>query len=207
MSHRRVSFNPPLVSNFKARYSFPMKDCEHYVSCGVLAFLFLFSSLSNCQNNAVPQQRANDEQEIREVVIRKQMVDWIAGADKAETEAKGRTDKAIAKMLNFKIFFISINGKDPSPAFVSRFHDLPRLIKKVSDSETAKAWRMAVIDKASHQRGIRFSADEIRWRGSDSVEVEGGYHCDGLCGAGIKFEVQREKNHWVVKSSRMEWIS
>ena len=169
-----------------------MKHRDRYFLCGVIAFLFLFSSVLTCQKDTIRQQRAKDEQDIREVVIRKQIEDWIKGGDKAEPEAKDRTEKAVAKMLNFKIFFISINEKDPSTDFMSKFHDIPRVIKKVSDSEISKAQRMAVVDKSSHQRGIRFSADEIRWLGPDSVEVEGGYHCDGLCGASsLKYNAKK----------------
>jgi hypothetical protein len=184
-----------------------MKHRDHHFFSGVSAFVLLFSSFLNCQNGAFPQQKAKDEQNIREVVIRQQMEEWIKSGDKNEAEAKDKSEKAIAKMLNFRIFFVSVNGRDPSDDFINKFQDLPRVIKKVSASEISKAWRLVVIDKSSHQRGIRFSADEIRWLGPDSVEVEGGYHCDGLCGAGIKFEVRRENGHWLVTGSRMEWIS
>jgi len=184
-----------------------MKHHEHHLLSGISVFVLLFSSFSNCQNAASTQQKANDEQNIREVVIRQQMEEWIKNGDKNEAEAKDKSEKAIAKMLNFRIFFVSVNGKDPSDDFINKFRDLPRDIKKVSASEISKEWRLAVIDRSSHQRGIRFSADEIRWLGPDSVEVQGGYHCDGLCGAGIKFRVQRENGHWVIKGSRMEWIS
>ncbi len=73
--------------------------------------------------------------------------------------------------------------------------------------EISKEWRRAVLDKKTKQRGIIFSADRIRWRGKDTAEVDGGYHCDGLCGAGITFKVKRERGKWVVKSENMSWIS
>jgi hypothetical protein len=49
--------------------------------------------------------------------------------------------------------------------------------------------------------------EDIRWLGKNHAKVEGGYHCDGLCGAGYTFDVRYEKGKWVVKKERMNWIS
>lgn len=143
----------------------------------------------------------------RVTIIRKQMEDWIKNADKDEADAKDEDDKAIARRLNFKVFFVSIEGKDPSDDVLARFKDIPRVTKKASESEIGEVQRMPVVDKSSGERGIRFWADKVRWRGKDSADVEGGYHCDGLCGAGIRFRVKRKNGKWVVTSSKMEWIS
>jgi hypothetical protein len=66
---------------------------------------------------------------------------------------------------------------------------------------------MPVVDKSYGERGIIFSADKVHWRSKGSAEVEGGYHCNGLCGAGLRFRVKRQHGKWVVMSSKMEWIS
>jgi hypothetical protein len=178
---------------------------------GQIALVSILSCLlcgaTASQEATVSDQRSADEEDIRESVIRKQMEDWIKDGDKNEAEAKDETEKGIAKMLNFRIFFISLNGNDPSDDFINRFHDIPRAIKKGSAAEVARVQRMPVVDKASGQRGIVFSADRIRRLGKDSAEVDGGYHCDGLCGAGIKFKVKRENGRWVVKRTKMQWIS
>lgn len=152
-------------------------------------------------------RRAADETDIHETVIRKQMEDWFQGGDKSVAEAKDPTDKAIAEELNFKIFFVSIGGKDPSDEFLKRLQDIPRTIKKVSASEISKFHRFAVVDKATGQRGIIFSAGKVQWLDPDSVQVEGGYHCDGLCGAGLTFKLHRKNGKWVIQSSGMNWIS
>jgi hypothetical protein len=102
---------------------------------------------------------------------------------------------------------VSINGKDPSDDLVKRLQDIPRRIKKVSASEISKQWRMAVLDKGTGERGIIFRADAIRWVSEDAVEVEGGYHCDGLCGLGVIFTLRRQGGKWVISSERMLWIS
>ena len=85
-----------------------MKHRDHHFFSGVSAFVLLFSSFLNCQNGVFPQQKAKDEQNIREVVIRQQMEEWIKSGDKSEAEAKDKSEKSIAKMLNFRIFFGSI---------------------------------------------------------------------------------------------------
>ena len=190
-----------LVSNSKVTSICPMPR-----TAGIVLIL-LITSFVTCQTVSAANRRLADEQDIREAVIRKQTEDWIKGGDKDEAQAKDADEKAIAKMLNFKIFFVSINDKDPSDDLIRQLRDIPRIIKKLSASEISKSWRMPVVDKASRQRGIIFSADKIRWLGTDSVEVEGGYHCDGLCGAGIRFRLKRENGKWLVKSSKMEWIS
>ncbi|HSZ64556.1 MAG TPA: hypothetical protein VK828_22350 [Terriglobales bacterium] len=173
----------------------------------LIALLFVFTSVATCQPNTPASQRSTDGQDIREAVIRKQMEDWIKSSDRNEAEAKDNEEKAIAKKLNFRIFFVSLDGEDPSDEFLAKFKDVPRIVKKVSDSEIGKVQRMPVVDKSSGERGIIFSADKVHWRSKDSAEVEGGYHCDGLCGAGLRFRVKRENGKWIVKSSKMDWIS
>jgi hypothetical protein len=103
------------------------------------ALLFVFASVATCQEISPASQRSTYEQDIREAVIRKQMEDWIKSGDKNEAEAKDNDEKAITKMLNFRIFFVSVDGEDPSDEFLARFKDVHRVVKKVSDSEIGKA--------------------------------------------------------------------
>jgi hypothetical protein len=152
----------------------------------------------------VSQQQEDD---IREAVLRKQMLEWALEGDKGESDAKTKTEKEIAHNLNFRVFFISVGKMDPSSDFLNRFADIPRVVKPHSDAKITKEWRMPVIDKKTHEHGIIFYADSIKWLSRTSVEVEGGYHCDGLCGAGITFDVHFEKGKWAVKGERMKWIS
>jgi len=150
--------------------------------------------------------RFANEDDIREVVIRKLMEDWYKSGDKSEAQAKNHTDKEIAAHLNFKVFFVSVNGRDPDRQFLDRFRDIPRTIKGVSQSKISKH-RLAVVDRKTGQFGIIFSADEIHWKDASSVEVQGGYHCDGRCAAGETYELRREHGKWILKSARMNWIS
>lgn len=166
-------------------------------------FLYLFVLLLllpptvRCQD-AASQKRAAEEN-IRETVIRKQIEDWYRNGDKSEAAARGTTGEAITKELNFKAFFVSINGKDPSDDFIKRLRNIPRTIKKVSRSRAGKRWRTAVLDRATGRRGIVFSANDIRWLSKDQVEVKGGYYCDSMCAAAKVFDVHLENGRWVVE--------
>jgi hypothetical protein len=85
--------------------------------------------------------------------------------------------------------------------------NVPRVLKPVSESEIAKAVRMPVVDKKTHERGIIFYVDKIHWNLDSSVKVDGGYHCNGLCAAGVTFSVKRVDGSWIIKKSAMNWIS
>jgi len=147
------------------------------------------------------------EEDIREAVLRSEMLSWAENGDKDEAEAKDESEKEIAHALNFKVFFIDTGAKEPSDEFLKRFHDIPRIVKRASSAQLRKVVRMPVVDKETGVRGIIFSADEIHWRGKHHVKVEGGYHCDGLCGAGITYDVRFKSGKWVVKHEKMNWIS
>jgi hypothetical protein len=146
------------------------------------------------------------EDDIREVVLRYEMEGWYRGGDQSEKEAKTKTERVVAKELNFKIFFVSINGKDPTDAFIERFSDIPRIVRKVSRSEIGKDWRKPVLDRETGQRGIIFHADEIHWLDKGSVEVKGGYFCDGLCGVSQTLKLRRSKGEWVVTGNLVHRI-
>jgi hypothetical protein len=183
------------------------KEWEPVVSKSGVCLLALAVLLSPafCQRPATDTQLA-DEQDICAVVIRHQMEEWVREGEKNAAEAKTEDDKAIAQRLNFEIFFVSIEGKDPSDDFISRFRDIPRTIKKASSEEPGKGPHTPV-DKSTHHTGIVFSVDSIQWLGKDSTKVEGGYYCGGLCAAGITFRVKRENGKWIIKNSGMNWIS
>jgi hypothetical protein len=147
------------------------------------------------------------EDDIREAVLRFQMTGWAEESDKSVTAAKDETGKAIAKELNFKVFFISINGGDPSDAFMKRFQNFARRVERQSRSEVDKQQRNAVVDKATGEKGIVFRVDKVKWDGANSAEVDGGYFCNGLCASGQTFKVQRKNGIWTVTGSAMHWIS
>jgi hypothetical protein len=173
------------------------------LSTSILAILLLCTS--GVSQPAGDTRRA-DEQEVFAAVIRTQMEDWYKSGDKNEAEAKTKTDREVSKRLNFPIFFVSINGTDPSDEFINRFRNIPRSIRKLSSAKPEKGPHTPA-DLTTGIQGIIFDAGKIRWLSKDAAEVEGGYYCGGLCAANNTFQVRRENGDWVVKGSRMNWIS
>lgn len=173
----------------------------------ILAIFVFAAAHARAQGTAGTGSHAAQERDIREAVIRYQMEEWARQGDKNEGEVKNKRDKAIAKQLNFRVFFVSINGKDPSDEFLKLFESVPRTIKKRSRAKMSSPNMEWVTDKDTHQPGIIFSAGKIRWTKESEVEVEGGYHCGSLCGAGELFTVQLQNGRWRVIQKRMKWIS
>jgi hypothetical protein len=155
-----------------------------------LAFLmsWVASSSSSHYVRAAQKERHKprpaQEDDICEAVLQRLMNDWVRDLDKDEAQAKNASDKESAAYYNFKIFFIEIKEKDPTDVFMKRFGNVPRTLKKASDAEVRKTTRMPVVDKETGERGIIFLVDSIHWLGDRHARVEGGYHCDGLCGGG-----------------------
>lgn len=160
--------------------------------------LVILSSAAFARTELSPVERAAQEDEIRAAVLRYQMLRWSTQGDRAELEARNESERRLARELNYRIYFISINGRDPGNDFVKRFQDLPRQIRKVSQCKRKKRFLGWVVDKKTKQNGIVFSADSIRWLTPDQVEVDGGYHCGKLCGGGEVFSMQLQDGKWVV---------
>ncbi len=173
---------------------------------GVFA-LCVLSSITILARSARIAHNPAVEDDIREAVLRYQMVSWSEEFDKAVKEASNPNDKAVPDALNFMVFFISINGEDPSDAFIKRFEKSPILVKKLSQSEIDRKSLNPAIEKATGKSGVRFRVDKIKWRGSNFVEVEGGYFCGALCASGQTFNVHRTQGVWTVTGSTMRWIS
>jgi len=169
--------------------------------------LCLLSSITLLARSARTAGNSADEDDIREAVLRYQMLTWGEEGDKAVKEATNQNEKAVAEALNFVVLFISVDSKDPSDAFMKRFEKFPKPVKKLSQSEIDTKSMNAVVDKATGEKGIRFGVGKIRWLGSNSVEVDGGYFCAGLCASGQTFNVHRKQGVWKVVGSTMHWIS
>ena len=66
---------------------------------------------------------------------------------------------------------------------------------------------LARIDKKTGRPAIKVFVGKIGWLNEQSVEVGGGYHCGGLCAAGITYELKRKDGKWAILSEEMRWIS
>ena len=91
--------------------------------------------------------------------------------------------------------FLEIDGNDPSDKFMAHLADLKRALKKASEVEYTIR---GCFDRSTGERGVVLSVSSINWSLGDRVEVEGGFHCDPLCGSGGVFEVMKNSGHWGV---------
>lgn len=126
------------------------------------------------------------EDDLREVVVRYQVAKWD---------------------LNAKVYFVQINGKDPTAAFLQRFQDVDRPVKKKSESRQEKNVVGWVVDKKTKRKGVDFDTESIHWISERKVDIEGGYFCGGLCSASGKYHLEIEDGHWVVTGYDVSLIS
>jgi hypothetical protein len=162
-------------------------------------------SFALSQQQAAKNDLANQDNAVREATIRYQILVWSKDGDKAEREAKDTNEKSIAMQLNARIYFISINGKDPNDDFLNRFHDIPGTVKKASAAKSSS--QDFVVDRETGRPGIVFKSGEIKWISPSKAEVRGGYYCGSLCAAGQIFELNKDGDKWKVTAVRTEWIS
>ena len=168
----------------------------------------LLSSLTVLARSARIAHNPEVEDDIREVVLRYQMARWAAGSDKVVKGAADPIGKAVAAASYYRVFFISANNdEDPSDDFMKRFEKFPIRVEKISQSELDKKTGNAVVEKATGEKGIQFRVGKLTWNGSNSVEVEGGYFCNGLCASGETFKVRRKQGVWTVTGSVIHAIS
>src|SRR5215472_7928326 len=126
-----------------------------------MPLLLLCVPILDCQTTRAAQMqgtktRTVQEEDIREAVLQRMMQDWVRDLEKDEGQAKSAADKESAEHYNFKIFFIEINQNDPTDEFLKRFVNIPRTIKKSSESQISQSVWMPVVDKESGKRGIIF---------------------------------------------------
>lgn len=126
------------------------------------------------------QSRFGEEDDIREAVVRYQIANWNLVAN---------------------VYFIEIQSKDPSTAFLNRFADLRKPVKGTSASRKKRdVAGFHVEDRKTEKRGVIFDRGVITYNEDSSVEVEGGYVCAGLCMAGGTYHLRRQEGRWKVTS-------
>lgn len=176
----------------------------------VTTLILSFPLVCTCaygQSKAESEERIVQESHIRESVIRFQMEEWSRNMDNYEARAKEPWEKETARGLNYKVYFVRINGKDPSDKFVKRLSNIPRVVKKASAAQMRTSGSEGVVDRQTHETGIIFSADAVRWIGSDSVEADGGYYCGLRCASARTFAVHLEAGKWTAKLLRVNSLS
>jgi hypothetical protein len=87
----------------------------HFIAL-CLVGVFVTSTLvpveTSAQTQTDPSARTAQEDSIRETVLRYQMEGWANDGDKNEREAKDQQERNIARQLNSRVYFLSVNGKE-----------------------------------------------------------------------------------------------
>lgn len=155
------------------------------------------------QTIGMGEARRSDEAAIHALILRNQMEWWYRRADKNEADAKENWQKESAKALNFRVFFVSLAGTDPSKGFLEQFRDIPRKIKPRS---SARINMRGAVDRVTGQSGIIFSTGKIEWMDWRTARVSLGYWCGGRCGGSVLFILEKNEKEWVIKTSEQQAI-
>lgn len=131
---------------------------------------------------------------------------FASGGVRAQTDAKQAQEDDIREavfrsQLTSGANFLSIDGKDPSNAFMKRFEGTKAPVWKLSRAvkKTLFHHYTSIQDRETGDDGTILELRKIKWLDDSTVEVQGGYDCGSLCAADGIFRVAREKGAWVVK--------
>jgi len=159
------------------------------LTASLLVLSFAPTQLSLGQDTSHFATRAERENEVRAALVRYLAQDW--GGDD-------------------RVFFISIEEKDPSDEFVARLKGFANPIKKASQSKNVqegKTFFSHIRDKATDRPGVIFSVGRISWKSKNEAEVEGGYYCGSLCGGDSRYRVKYKDKKWQVEPGDTMWNS
>jgi hypothetical protein len=100
--------------------------------------------------------------------------------------------------------FLSIDGKDPSDAFMMRFAQSNLPIKKASG---AYLKALSLRDRLTDQQAVELSVRSVSWISVDRVEVRGGFYCGGRCADAGIYRVGKRNGRWMVEKYEVQAIS
>lgn len=136
---------------------------------------------SGLMSAADTQSRAEDEDNIAEVVFRYQMNDCFPGRQR-------------------QVYFLRRAKDDPSDRFMKRFEGDTPPVKKFSQSTKLSD---GLADKDSRQPGILLGVAKIEWDDAAKVTVIGSCFADTENVMEYVYEVIREGKQWVVKGRKI----
>lgn len=140
---------------------------------------------------AAPTNKLNDEEAIREIVLKTII--------KSSINAPGE---------NSQIFYLAVDDdKDPSDDLLKKFGQYPARIKKVSESFLSAPDGDLVLDKITKKPGVIFSVSKITWKNNDEVTVDAGSYIGNMGSNGCKYTLKREKDEWKIVSGQNCFVS
>jgi hypothetical protein len=124
-----------------------------------------------------PQSGGGDDEAIREAVARYQIAKWD---------------------LKAEIYFLSVDGKDPSDALLKSMADINPPVKKKSLSKKTKDAVGEIVEAKTEKVGVIFGQEAIHKSGEGNASVSGGYYCGKLCSTSGVYHLELRGGHWVV---------
>jgi hypothetical protein len=146
-----------------------------------VVLVFRLVSASPTKSNYQPTQQ--EQENTQEIVFR-----YMMKPIPVPSEFK------IQEQFKIRVFFLSVNDKDPSARLLKRFAKFNPPVKKFSDSYIDQHGR--VRDKKSNQLGSRCRIKSTEWRNSSKVVVFGGP------GGGGTFVLVKRAGRWAVISHK-----
>jgi hypothetical protein len=126
---------------------------------------------------AMPQSGGGDDEAIREAVARYQIAKWD---------------------LKAEIYFLSVDGKDPSETLLKSLADINPPVKKKSLSKKTKDAVGEIVEAKTEKVGVIFDQEAIRKNGEGKASVSGGYYCGKLCSTSGVYHLELRGGHWTV---------
>jgi hypothetical protein len=100
-----------------------------------------------------------------------------------------------------KVYFLLLDGKDPSDDFMEQFKESVPPVKKASQMDN---WAR---DKETGEQGIALAVEKIKQIDESKAEAEGGCVAGGLDGYGYRYSLVKENGRWVIKDAQGTWVS
>jgi len=97
-----------------------------------------------------------------------------------------------------EVYFLAIDGKDPSEALLKRLADVSPPVKRKSLSKKTKDAFGTIVEAKTEKIGVLFEQGAIRRLSETRVDVAGGYFCGGLCSASGTYHLELRDGRWVV---------
>ena len=145
--------------------------------------LFICGVAVTAQPKASTTQSSQDD--VREAVFRWQFENNKAGVPRGAA-----------------FFCLSLNGRDPTTAFMKRFKGYRTPLKKISQCDISGAG----VTSGKSAGGVVFKVEDGMMSDSEAI-LTGGYFLDGLGASGNQYTVKKINGKWKVVDDQLTFIS
>ncbi len=87
---------------------------------------------------------------------------------------------------------------DPDDAFLLRFTDLPRPVRKSSECHFSESNRR-LVDKVTGESGVHLNTGAVKWISPTKVEVECSWYIGALAAGGSTYHLERVRGKWIYR--------